>query len=428
VVATDVFAETVEEKEERLKKELAEVEDQIFKQRQILHGTRQEADSIGRDIDILSAEIAEARLKIQRHEINIQRIGRDINDKTVLIGELTEEIKRDRESLAQLIRNTHKVDSYSFVEILLSNKNISEFFNDLRSYESIKDSIHTSVIEVKQNKKDNEDQKEYLGVQKNQETDAKFSVESEKKLIESKEAEKQRLLDIKNNEAQGYEQVIAERTKKAAEIRAALFALRDTAAIPFGTALTYANTAFAKTGVRPAFLLAILKQESNIGQNVGTCNRPGDPPEKSWRNIMPGPDSGSWRDDQTIFLDLTKRLGLDPDSVPLSCPLSSGGWGGAMGPAQFIPATWVSYEARVAQALGKSAVSPWNPEDAFTASALYLADLGAAAGGYTAERTAALKYYSGSNWSLPQNAFYGDGVMRHAQDIQVNMIDPLQNT
>ena len=30
--------------------------------------------------------------------------------------------------------------------------------------------------------------------------------------------------------------------------------------------------------MRPAFLLAILTQESDLGKNVGTCNRAGDPP------------------------------------------------------------------------------------------------------------------------------------------------------
>ncbi len=140
---------------------------------------------------------------------------------------------------------------------------------------------------------------------------------------------------------------------------------------------------------------------------------------------MPGPTDGSWRDDQSAYLRITSKLGLDPEDMPLSCPLGYG-WGGAMGPAQFIPATWEQYENRVAAAVGASVANPWEPQHAFIASAIYLADLGAAGGGYTAERTAALKYYSGGNWQDPRNQFYGDGVMRHRQDIQVNMIDPLQ--
>ena len=140
---------------------------------------------------------------------------------------------------------------------------------------------------------------------------------------------------------------------------------------------------------------------------------------------MPGPNDNSWRDDQTTYLQITSQLGLDPDSMPLSCPWR-GGWGGAMGPSQFIPTTWDLYKSRIASAVGKSVPNPWDPQDAFTASAIYLSDLGANKGGYTAERTAALKYYSGGNWRRPENAFYGNEVMVKARNIQENMIDPLQ--
>jgi len=76
--------------------------------------------------------------------------------------------------------------------------------------------------------------------------------------------------------------------------------------------------------------------------------------------------------------------------------------------------------------LGGITPDPWDPEHAFVASALYLSDLGAAQGGFTAERRAALKYYAGSNWNKPKNAFYGNQVMQKAEDIQQNMIEPLQ--
>ena len=46
-------------------------------------------------------------------------------------------------------------------------------------------------------------------------------------------------------------------------------------------------------------------------------------------------------------------------------------------PAQFIPSTWVMYEKRIASLTGHSIPNPWDPFDAFTASAILLADNGA---------------------------------------------------
>ena len=99
-----------------------------------------------------------------------------------------------------------------------------------------------------------------------------------------------------------------------------------------------------------------------------------------------------------------------------------------MGPAQFIPSTWVLFEPRLISALGITNPDPWDPLDAFMASALYLSDLGAAGGDAAGERNAACKYYSGRSCDSkkPANSFYGDSVMAKASSIQVNMINVLQ--
>ncbi len=206
--------------------------------------------------------------------------------------------------------------------------------------------------------------------------------------------------------------------------------MRDSAAIPFGTALDYANFASTKTGVRPAFILGILTQETNLGANIGTCNRVIDPIEKHWQAIMPGPTDiaagTSKRNDEAAYLRITSALGLNPDTMPLSCPWNNG-WGGAMGPSQFIPTTWEAYSPALASLLGVSTPNPWSPKDAIMATAYYLKQLGASEQTFTAERTAALKYYAGGGWAKPGNAFYGDQVMAKTTNIQTNMIDPLQN-
>lgn len=233
-------------------------------------------------------------------------------------------------------------------------------------------------------------------------------------------------MSASQNKEKEYQAVLAERQKKVAEIRAKLFQFAGgSKAIPFGDAYAFATAASAKTGVRPAFILAILKQESSFGANVGTCNRAGDPPSKSYRNVMPGPiqkaAGKSSRDDQTIFLAITKSLGLDPETTPVSCPFGAG-WGGGMGPTQFIPTTWQSVAGRVSAALGIGTANPWNPRDAIMASAIYLKDRGGI-GGEANERNAACKYYSGRacDGRAPANSFYGNSVMSFARTYQADI-------
>jgi membrane-bound lytic murein transglycosylase B len=99
-----------------------------------------------------------------------------------------------------------------------------------------------------------------------------------------------------------------------------------------------------------------------------------------------------------------------------------------MGPAQFIPSTWVLYEDRVARITGNNPANPWEPEDAFTAAAVLLMDNGANKKTRSAERLAALRYLAGwTNATKAAYAFYGDDVMELADKYQ-SQIDILQRS
>lgn len=413
-------SDAVSQREAQLRSELEQVEVEIVKQQEILKAKQRESVSFERDIAILNAEIEKAKLNIRAKNIVIERLGKDINTKTNKITELEIKIENSKEALSKLIRKANQADAYSLPELLLANKDLAEFFADVDSFTFVQKSINVFFDEIKNTKEATEEERQDLAERKRKETDAKVVIESEKRTVERAEAEKKKLLSISRSEEKSYQALLSEREKRAAQIRTALFQLRDTAAIPFGTALQYATEAQAKTGVRPAFVLAILTQESNLGENVGTCNRPQDPPEKHWKQIMKPTR------DQAPYLRITSALGLDPEIMSLSCPWR-GGWGGAMGPSQFIPSTWELYADKIARALGKNIANPWEPKDAIMASSIYLGELGASRGGYSAEREAALRYYAGGNWNKSSNAFYGNQVMQKATNIQENMIDPLQN-
>ncbi len=405
-------------REAELKAELEKIEKEVAIQQEILKGKQRERVSIERDVAILNAQIDEAKLNIRGKQITVGQLTKDIDLKSKVISALTVRIDRSRESLAKIMRESYKLGSASLAEAVLSSNDISEFFADLDSYDTLKSSLNIHLNAVRGAKGETETERRALEDRKNRELDAQKVIETNKRIVERDEKEKKVLLGLAKNQEKQYQAVLSEREAHAAKIRSALFSLRDTAAIPFGTALDYANAAYEKTGVRPAFLLAVLTQESNLGENVGTCNRPGDPSNKSWRAVMHP------KRDQPAFIDITRELGFDPDTMPVSCPFQ-GGYGGAMGPAQFIPSTWQIYKTRIAEALGKSRPNPWEPKDAFFASAFYLKDLGADGRTYTSERQAALKYYAGSNWNKSKNAFYGNQVAERAQSIQENMIDPL---
>ena len=188
-------------------------------------------------------------------------------------------------------------------------------------------------------------------------------------------------------------------------------------------AVKFAQLAAIRTGIRPEYLLAELEQESGLGINVGKCNIT-DTTSGSSRHITTGrvfirgihPTR-----DLPAFLSITAELGKDSLQTPISCWPGSG-WGGAMGPAQFIPSTWMGYRDEVSRLTGHNPANPWNAEDAFVAAAAKLARDGADSKTRAGEIAASKRYYCGSATSKKSGCVnYANSVQRLAAEIAKNL-------
>jgi len=426
-----VFAETEEERKARLEAELQQVEQQIQAQQVLVESKQQERQSLERDLDLIDAEIQKARYGIQARLLTIEQLGDQIGNKEGVIQELTERLARQRQSLGQLLRKTHEIDDYSLMEVMLGTENFSGFFEDLESYRSIKASLNESVDILTEIRGDTKEQILSLEEKQIAEAEQKRLQEQEKAVIEEKEAAKEQILEVTKGEEAVYQALLEESQKSAAQIRAQLFELSGGGGpIPFPEAVALAEVASEKSGVSAALILAILEQESAYGANIGSC---------VYDDIVYGKAVMHPDRDQPVFVALAAVLGFDPRSQQISCPwIRSGeriGWGGAMGPSQFIPSTWAHYGGIVEggggwtynkgtdyirQLTGKDTPSsPFNNQDAFVATSLLMRDNGAAPGSYNAEWTAAIRYFAGWNGaSNPINYPYGDNVMSRRARLQ----------
>ncbi|MEA3399584.1 MAG: lytic murein transglycosylase [Patescibacteria group bacterium] len=409
----------------QLEIELANLEAEIIKKQAQLDNQKGESKTLNNEINTLTTQIKKARLDIQAKNLTIRKVSGEINQKSNKIRTLEEKIELEKDSLAQLIRKNREIDNKYFVEFLLSNKSISETYGDLDTFASIKKAIRKSIYEIQGIKIETEEDKKKLEIKKNKETDVKVQLEKAKKEVEKNEKSKKTLLSISKNKEKAYQLLLEERQAEATKIRARLFKLAGGVSgggIEFGDAVKYAKYAESKTGVRASFILGILKQESNIGKNVGLCYLSNASTGES-RGMNTGrifKNGIKPTRDVTPFLELTERLGLNPYQTRISCPIGSYGWGGAMGPSQFIPSTWIIFADKIAKNFNVSIANPWNPQHAIMATAIYLDDLGADKGGFTAEREAACRYYSGRSCMAPnvKNLFYGNAVMEHTDKLE----------
>lgn len=408
-VRAQTLTESVTDHRAKLMAELDALEKEIGSFQSLISEKQKEASSLERDIAILDAKIKSTKLQIQAINLQMQTLQGKIQDKQLNINEISAKIDREKLSLAEAIRALHETDDYSVLEIMLSYNKVSDFLGDIDSLHVVQESLQESFDELRTNKQDEEVARDDLVTKKEEAGQLKNLQELERKLLEQNERDRQNLLKLTRGKESEYKKVVTTKQKSAAQIRAQLFLLQGSPAIPFERAVEYAERASVKTGVRPAFVLGVIAQESDLGKNVGQCNLPDDPPEYKWQKIMK-PSR-----DHAPYLDITSRLGLDPNMMPLSCPMSVG-YGGAMGPAQFIPSTWALYEKKIAAATGHNPPNPWTPEDAFMASAIYLSELGANT--KAGEFTAAAKYFAGGNWNGSLGRTYANQVLAKVETYQ----------
>ncbi|MEK7219384.1 MAG: lytic murein transglycosylase [Patescibacteria group bacterium] len=416
----DLKSTSAPEQKQFCQSQLDQLNQQLIELNAQLNNQKKQTGTLKGDVDYLTSQINALKKKIKARALVIAQLKVNIKEKVNVIQSLSNKIDREHESLAQLLRNTNEFDEENVVRLILSGDSVSSFYGDLESYSSLKEAVKKSTDIVRGIKNDTEVAKKDLEKKQDAETDAKAELENAQKKVVQSESEKKQLLTISKNKEIEYQKLAAEKKTKADKIRSALFNLAGISTkIDFGTALNYANEVKNNTGVDPAFLLAILTQESNLGANVGQCylTNPdtgagvGKNTGTSFSNVMkPSRDVGP-------FMEITNALGLNAFNTAVSCPIAGvAGYGGAMGPAQFIPSTWKIFASRLQDILGYHA-NPWSPRDAFMASGMYLTDLGAVGNSTSTQNRAACKYYGSGGSSCS----YSRSVQKLKSGIQDNI-------
>ena len=422
------YSEALSPTEERafLEQELQILEEQIESIEGDITKTEQEKKTFQNEVYILRSKIKKLDLQIKKSTTIIGDLREQITDTTSSIGKTEVDIVAKKIQLGEVLQRIYQEDKKSIAEIMFTGSELSDFFNNVAALDALSAKNRELLHNIEELSLYLQDQKGALESEKGEEENFVRIQILQKTESQNTKINTEYLLEVTKGKESEYKKLLADKQAQASKIRSRIFELIGVSKAPtFGEAVAIAQVISNQTGVRTALLLAVLTQESSIGKNVGQCYL---------TNVNTGDGAtvnGTYirkvmkptRDVQP-FLQITKELGMDPFTTPVSCPIPSvGGYGGAMGPAQFIPSTWVIFKDRMAAIKGTTP-NPWDIKDAFLASAIYLGELGATNQTYEHEWCAALSYFSG-NCSLRNQVryeFYGDSVMaiaaRYEQDIK----------
>jgi len=377
--------------EDQIKQKQAE----INQYQQQIQENQNKSKTLKNEIQILEDQISQVQLEIKQIDLVIQKSTLNIQEIDSQINVLEGQINQKKDLLAEYIRMVAYADQETLLEIILKNEKFSDFFDQLNALETAQGEIHNVLASIHEVKEELNSRKLEIEEEREAQNRIKAVQLYQKRSIENIQWQKEDILDKTRGEERLYQQMIQGTQEEIVFIKEQL-SLLEKYNITLDDAIQNALYAGAKTGIRPAFLLGVLENESRLGLNVGT---------------------GNWRDDmhqcylsrgyitvankqKDAFLQICQSLGLNPDLQPVSArPAAYVGCGGAMGIAQFMPTTWMGYKDRIAGLTGNNLANPWNLQDAFLAAAIKLADAGANQKTYTAERKAYAMYIGGKYWS-----------------------------
>jgi len=369
-------------------------------------------DTIQKMLSMLDDEITNSEAALQKTERDLNALQQSIGDKEHEIVLKEDDIEKRRAFLEEYMRNLNHLDKKSLIEIMLEKASVSEYFQEMENIVAFEQRLRELLSELNADRTNLLGEKDALDDQKNEQMSL-YSMQDEQRIqLEQNKKDREDLLAETKLEQGQIQGLVDKGTEVAGRLSSEITALQSLGSkIDFGQALAEAKQVAQLTGVRAALLLGVLKVESNMGNNVGGGRYSSDMNPAQWDR----------------FKNICSELGYDPQEKPVSrkpCYRDSkgncGGWGGAMGPAQFMPSTWMGYKDAVAKVTGHNPPDPWNLRDALTAMGLKLSKVdGVTSQDRNAEHKAASIYLAGGNWA--SFTWYGDRVLKYADQYEEQM-------
>ncbi len=416
----ELSAEEINDSMEKVREEIKQVQGKIDNYAAEVKAQQKKAKTLNTELSIYKNNISKNELEIEQTKLKIKETELEAEDTQKKIEEGERKIGKNREILKNSVKLLYIYEQDSIFEVLITKDNISDFFNEIDAMEYVKDEIYKTIVSLKEEKEGLISKETELEDAQTQQQELIVVRDRQNDRLEELKGQKTELLGITKGEEKKFQQILEENKNILPSLKAKLHDLQSMGKkIVFDDAVSAAKYASSVTGVRVPYILGVFKVETNWGSNLGTGN---------WNDDMYlcyvrlskiyKTKKASYikraEDGKNAFFKITSELGMDPDSVKVSKEPPVG-CGGAMGPAQFIPTTWIAYSERVSEVTGNYPASPWDLKDALVAMAIKLLDVpGVVDGDYNSEHKAAAMYNGGGNWRGYYPQKYADEVMLYA--------------
>ena len=203
--------------------ELAQIQKEIEQYQKQIDETGAQASSLKKVLATLEAnrkkllaEIKATEKKISIANTNIQKLNSEIGDKS-------ERINKSVEALGESLRNVDSLEEKTLVELVLSNKKISDVWENIDTLEAVNTALKEHIKDIKTLKQELESSKKKKELEKNKLINLKSGLTDQKKIVENNKSEKDKVLKETKNKELEYKKILEERLVKKNQLEAEIF-------------------------------------------------------------------------------------------------------------------------------------------------------------------------------------------------------------
>jgi murein DD-endopeptidase MepM/ murein hydrolase activator NlpD len=117
---------------QRKRTEIEQIRSQMAAYQKAIEEKRKETATVQSEMELLENRIAKTELDIEANELEIDATGLEIEQLQGQIREKTVKIMNQREMISEFIRALHKTDQRTAIDLFLTERTLSDFFNDVQ--------------------------------------------------------------------------------------------------------------------------------------------------------------------------------------------------------------------------------------------------------------------------------------------------------
>lgn len=161
----------------------------------------------------LNADISITEDKIDKTNLKIASLSKDIGNKE-------DSISTNLEAIAEGIRDVNEFEHSSLIEVMLSESDFSNAWNDLDNTMTIRQALRDNISSLREVKSDLEDTKDETTAARNELLGLKTKLADQKKIVDQNAAQKNTLLKQTQNSEANYQKLLANQLALKAAIEA----------------------------------------------------------------------------------------------------------------------------------------------------------------------------------------------------------------